>query len=659
MSGIAGIIDLKEERPLPDGILDRMAAAMCHRGPDNEARLEQPGLGLVLRRLKTTGLDDALGLPTSENGNVVALFDGALFDAPQLRSDLESRGHRIPGSGDEQLLPHLWEEHAETMFERLRGQFALVVLDQRSRRLVLARDRLGICPLHWTRQSGWLLFASEIKALLASGMVDPQPELRGISQIFTFFGLPGPLTCFRGVYSLLPGHFLVIDRKAGEAAEPRDRVYWEMDFPDRGQEEDGDEAKLLDEYDSLLLQAVRRRLQADVPVAAYSSGGLDSSMIVAMARQIRGEPLDTFTFQIEHPHLRESAGAEIVARHVGTSAPSVVHCAPPDILGTFPRLVRAAECPVIDTSAAALFLLAEAVHAADRRIVLTGEGADEWQAGYPWFRIDKKLSYLDLIPGLAMNRRAFWRYLQVRHLPQYPWSKVAQTEQLAAGHNAWLLVYHLMSTTQYRFFSREMLDAVGDYLPYDDLELNRDRMRRWHPLNRSVYMGARVHLGGLHLTTRGDRSAMHASVQGRYPFLDEDLFGFLARLHPRWKMRGLVDKYLQRRLADRWLPPEVTAGRKRLLHAPLDAFHEAPVPPMIEQLLSESSLRKAGYFDPKAVEAWRREFRSIRKSFRRLFIEMGLVGVISTQLWHHAYIDGSLADVPAPAVDHRRTGVAS
>lgn len=650
MSGIAGIIDLQQRRSVPGGILGRMAAAMRHRGPDDEVGAEEPGFGLVVRRLRLVGPNMPRPLPAGEDGTVVAAFDGALSNAPQLRNRLESHGHRISGAADEALLPHLWEDHGEEMLDALSGQFALALWDRRRRRLLLARDRFGVCPLHWTRQGDWLLFASEIKVLLASGMVEPRPELRGISQIFTFFGLPGPLTCFKGVYSLLPGRSLTIDRSK-EASEPRERTWWQMDFPDRGQEEDGEASKLVDRYDALLFEAIRRRLRTDVPVMAYSSGGLDSSMIVAMARRIRGEPLPTCTFRIEHPHLRESAGADVVAKHVGTSSPTVVHCTPSDILGAFPRLVRAAESPVIDTSAAALFRLAEAVHTAGGKVVLTGEGADEWQAGYPWFRIDKKLGYLDLIPGLALNRRGFRRYLQVRHWRDYPWAKIAQAEELAGGHNAWLLVYHLTSTTKHRFFSDAMLDATGDYLGYEDLGLDGARMRKWHPLNRGVYMGAKIHLAGLHLTARGDRSAMHASVQPRYPFLDEDLVGFLARLHPRWKLRGLVDKYLQRKLAGRWLPPAVTEGRKQLLHAPLDAFHEAPIPPWGEQLLSESSLRKAGYFDPEAVGRWRDEFRGIRKGFRRLFIEMGLVGVISTQLWHCTYIDRSLADLPPPDVE--------
>ncbi|OHB69485.1 MAG: hypothetical protein A2V70_10210 [Planctomycetes bacterium RBG_13_63_9] len=457
------------------------------------------------------------------------------------------------------------------------------------------------------------------------------------------------MTCFEGVSALIPGHYLDVKFQSapGGAADLRDRTYWEMDFPDEGQEDFGpDQDRLLEEYESVLLRSVERRLRADVPVVAYSSGGLDSSMLVAMARHLRGEPLDTFTFRIEHPTLDESAEAATVARHVGNE-PTVVDCRPEDIIGAFPRLVRAAESPVIDTSAAALFMLAEAVHARGHKVALTGEGADEWQAGYPWFRIDKKLSLLDLIPGLPLSQWGFWFYVRWTGSRRFRRSTILRSQQAAAGHNAWLNVYNLMSVSKIRFFSEAMSRSMGDYLPYDDLQMNLERMRRWHPMNRSLYFGARIHLAGLHLNARGDRSAMHSSVETRYPFLDEELFSFLARLHPRWKLRGHRDKYLQRLLADRWLPPELTAGRKRLLHAPLDAFHRATPPPFVEQLLSDESLRKTGYFNPRAVHAWRQRFPRMRHGFRRLFVEMGLVGVISTQLWHHTYIDGSLADLPS------------
>jgi asparagine synthase (glutamine-hydrolysing) len=204
----------------------------------------------------------------------------------------------------------------------------------------------------------------------------------------------------------------------------------------------------------------------------------------------------------------------------------------------------------------------------------------------------------------------------------------------------------LMAAAKYEFFSRELLDTLGDHVPLEDLSLNEAGLRRWHPLNRSIYLGARIHLPGLHLAARGDRATSHSGVEGRYPFLDREVFDFLAPLAPWWKLSGLTDKYLERRLAMRWVPQALGTERKRLLHAPLDAFHRASAPAWAEQLLSAESLAKTGYFDVEAVRRWRTAVHAMRPGFRRLFIEMGLVGVITTQLWHQRFLDGSLADVP-------------
>jgi asparagine synthase (glutamine-hydrolysing) len=213
------------------------------------------------------------------------------------------------------------------------------------------------------------------------------------------------------------------------------------------------------------------------------------------------------------------------------------------------------------------------------------------------------------------------------------------------GKNAWLLAYMLMAAAKFHFFRKDTLATLGDHLPFDDLALNGARMRRWHPLNRSIYLGIRVHLAGLHLAARGDRAAGRSGVQTRYPFLDLDVFEFLAPLAPRWKLRGLTDKYLQRQLAKRWVPERVLAGNKRLLHAPLNALHAAQPTEWMDQLLSRESLNKTGFFDPTAVQHWRDATRTMRHGFRRLFLEMGLVGVLSTQLWHHQFFDSSLADL--------------
>src|SRR5207245_1427814 len=222
------------------------------------------------------------------------VINGERFDYPQLASYFGSRVHRVRTHCDTEVIPHLCEDCAEGMLERLHGQFALALWDQNRQRLLLARDRFGICPLYWTQQRGpdgeWLLFASEIKALLASGFVDPRPDLRGINQVFTFFALPGPQTCFQGVQALLPGHYLTIQLgQPGNTARVSDRIYWEIDFPDQGREDPGRDAKqLVDEFEAVLLRAVERRLRADVPVVSYLSGGVDSSMVVALASHVRG-----------------------------------------------------------------------------------------------------------------------------------------------------------------------------------------------------------------------------------------------------------------------------------------------------------------------------------------------------------------------------------
>jgi asparagine synthase (glutamine-hydrolysing) len=653
MCGIAGLVDLTGNNPVPPGILPAMAEAMVHRGPDEDGFLNGSSLGLASRRLGIVGLADGRQPISNEDRSVSVVFNGELFEYPEMRAQLEARGHRFATHCDTELIPHLWEDHGEAMFEHLRGQFALALWDQRRQQLILARDRFGICPLFWSWQtkngSDWLLFASEIKALLASGLVEAKTDGRGINQVFSFFALPGPATCFEGVQTLLPGHYLSVQLGCpGKSSQIRDRIYWEIDFPDRGQEnKESNPKKLVDQFESLMLRSVERRLRADVPVVAYLSGGVDSSTVVALVGRVRGQSIPTFTISIEDPSFNESREAELVARHLGAD-PVVVPCGRREVLETYPHLIRAAECPVIDTACAALLMLAREVHARGYKVALTGEGADEWLAGYPWYKVHRILSWLDFIPGVPLSQLSRRAYLRLSGAPRFPWSYVRRIHQATAGHNAWLDVYGLMSLSKLRFFSPSMLELALQQIPYDDLGFNLERMRRWHPLNRSLYVGARIMLPGLLLSCKGDRVAMNSSVETRYPFLDEEVFAFLARLHPRWKLRGLREKYILRLLADRWVPHTIAWRPKTMFRAPFDSFSWDNPPPFIDQLLSEDSLKQTGYFNPDAVRYWRQGFRGLRASSgQRLSIEMGLVGVVATQLWHHTFIDSSLADLPS------------
>ena len=288
---------------MPAGILQRMADALSHRGPDDEGYFERSDVGLANRRLSIVGLADGHQPIGNEDGSVVTVFNGELFDYRSVKHALEANGHRFATHCDTEVIPHLWEDHQEETFARLRGQFAFALYDQPRRRVVLARDRFGIIPLYWSRQKTsdgeWLLFASEIRALLASGMVRARLDLRGIDQVFHFFAVPGPSTCFADVQALQPGHYLSIDLRDADAVRVEERGYWAMDFPDEGQEAEGtSERETVDAFEHVLLEAVERRLRADVPVVSYLSGGIDSSIVAAMAAKIRGEPTPAFTVQV-------------------------------------------------------------------------------------------------------------------------------------------------------------------------------------------------------------------------------------------------------------------------------------------------------------------------------------------------------------------------
>lgn len=650
MCGIAGIIDLSGQRTVQDEVARRMAQAIIHRGPDEEGFHFRPGLALASRRLSIVGLADGQQPVTNEDGNITVVFNGELFDHLEKRAELEARGHRLVKHCDTEVIPHLWEEHRQGMFERLRGQFAIALWDERERRLMLGRDRFGICPLYWTRQGDWLLFASEIKALLASGLVPARPDRRGIDHLFSFSALPGPITCFEGVQLLRAGHYLDIapGGENGRTPEIVERAYWEMDFPDEGDEERGDDPrKLVDEFEQVLLRAVDTRLKADVPVGSYLSGGVDSSMIAALACSLRGSAINTYTVRVDVPELDELDAANLVARHIKTKPPIVQEFRDADAVNTYPELIRAAEAPVIDTSCAALLQLARRVHECGQKVVLTGEGADEWLVGYPWYKAAKAIGFLDILPGLRLSDLARRGYLRLNKVPQYPLAFRREIEATIGGPNAWIDSYGLLGLSKLRFYSESMHEVRSQARPWADLQMPLERAKRWHPLNRGIWVAGRVTLAGHLLQAKGDRVSMHSSVEVRYPFLDEEVFSFLARLDPKWKLRGFRDKHLLRLLAERWLPPSVYQRQKVIFRAPLDSFHLEPEPPYVAQLLSEESLKRTGYFDPAAVQQWRRAFRQMREgSLPRLSVEGGLAAVVATQLWHQLYIDSSLAELP-------------
>ncbi len=384
MCGIAGALDLTGRREFPGRRLLAMTAAIAHRGPDDEQLHIEPGVALGARRLSIIDLAGGRQPLANEDGSIWVAFNGELFEYPELRQDLLARGHRLATRCDTEAWVHLYEDLREGMFAQAPGQFAVSLWDRNSRTLILGRDRVGICPLYYTEADGWLLWSSEIKGLLASALVAARPDVRGIDHLFTFFCAGTTRTFFEGIHSLPPGHFLKV--QDGRITKHR---YWDLDFPDAGQERwVADPAPLIDELEGLLQQAVERRLRSDVPVVTYISGGLDSTVVLGLCGRHRGEPIPAFTIGFEGAGPDERTHATEAAEVMKSPLTTVV-MDKSKIGATFPELVRAAEGPVLDTSCAALLRLAQAVHQQGFKVALTGEGADEALAGYVWYKTQK------------------------------------------------------------------------------------------------------------------------------------------------------------------------------------------------------------------------------------------------------------------------------
>ena len=655
MCGIAGALDLTGTREFPAARLLAMTGAIAHRGPDDEQVHREPGVALGARRLSIVDLAGGRQPIANEDESIWVAFNGELFEYPELRQALLARGHRLATRCDTEAWVHLYEDRGEAMFEDARGQFAVSLWDRNSRTLILGRDRVGICPLYYAERDGWLLWGSEVKALLASGLVDPKPDRRGVDHLFNFFCAGTTRTFFEGVKSLPPGHFLRVKEGRVEL-----RKYWDLDFPDAGQERrEATPAPLIDELEGLLRQAVERRLRGDVPVVSYISGGLDSTVVLGLSSRQRGQAVPSFTIGFDKAGPDERAESKEAADALGSRLTTVTlnHG---DIAAGYPELITAAEGPVMDTSCAALMKLAAAVHGQGYKVALTGEGADEALAGYVWFKIQKlrdRIFRRQNGPVGAFIRRRLLRGIgggAARWLPATPMHPGVRTAQQE--------LYDILSQTRTQLYSAGMWDSLGDHSAYDDLDLTNDRMARWSRLNQSLYVGYKVMLAGLLMVAKGDRIAMNSSVEVRYPFLDDDVIAFASTLAPEYKLRGMTEKWLLRQVAARTLPARIANRPKTMFRASLARTFIGPDrPAWCDQLLSPESLQATGYFDPALVARARHQrLHWPRLSFRQLGLDMHLASVVATQLWHHTFFGGGLCELSSwspPRIAHPINGV--
>ncbi len=651
MCGIAGAMDLAGSREFSIQRLLAMTGAIAHRGPDDEQFHIEPGVALGARRLSIIDLAGGRQPIANEDNSVWVAYNGELFEYPELRKELLLRGHHLATRCDTEAWVHLYEDHREAMFARARGQFAVSLWDRNTRTLILGRDRVGICPLYYTEVDGWLLWGSEIKALLASGLVAARPDPRGVDHLFTFFCAGTTRTFFEGISSLPPGHFLKVHD--GRVTKHR---YWDLDFPDADHERRLDDpSPLIDEFQALLEQSVERRLRSDVPVVSYISGGLDSTVVLGFCSRRRGEPIPAFTVGLDNAGPDERTHSAEAARVLGSPLTTIAMDRS-KIADAFPDLIRAAEGPVLDTSCAALLRLAQSVNQQGYKVALTGEGADEALAGYIWYKCQKIRD--SMVRGVGHGPSRVVRNLLMKSIAG---RAVHLPPELAIGgvRPAQQDLYELISQAKPILYSSGMWQRLGDHNPYDDLDITNENIKRWHPLNQSLYVGYKVMLAGLLMISKGDRIAMNASVETRYPFLDDDVISFCAGIAPEYKLRGMTEKWILRQVATRILPTQIANRPKTMFRADMSGSFLGPHrPAWVDQLLSPESLSATGFFNPAAVarqRAWQTHMPRITPA--RGVFDVALTCVVSTQLWHHIFCGGGLCDLPTWQAPGRRHAV--
>jgi len=630
MCGIAGMVSLREGLEPPSlEALRRMAGALHHRGPDEFGAYRDARAGLAHARLSIIDLATGQQPLANLDGTIHVVFNGEIFNYVELRADLVARGERFRTASDTEVLLRLLARDGEAALARLNGDFAFAFYDARRRRLTLARDRMGVRPLFYTWRDGTIVFASEVKGLLEFPGVAAQMDAEALDQIFTLWAPIAPRTAFKDIFELPPGHLMVVED--GQAST---RAWWSLDFPDAGAVDARDDNVIADELLALLDDATRMRLRADVPVGAYLSGGLDSSLISALAAKHVGDRLRTFSVTFDSAEHDESAYQAAMVAALGTEHTSVATSGA-DIARLFPATIRAAERPILRTAPAPLQRLSAHVRNAGYKVVLTGEGADEVFAGYDIFREARVRRFVARDPKSAFRAHLF------RRLYHYlPGIQSQSAEYLGAVFGVGSdrlddpLFSHrprFRSTAQSKlFYSEELRARLAGYDATEALAATLPgRFARWHPLHQAQYLETTLLLPGYILSSQGDRVSMANAVEGRFPFLDHRVVEFAARLAPGIKLRGLDEKHILKRVARDLVPQAITARSKQPYRAPdAQSFRDAA-------WVDEALAAPTGLFNPVAVQKLARKARS--GSMTGFRDNAAFVGILSTQLWHQAF----------------------
>lgn len=648
MCGICGIaIPEKLNRAVDAAALVRMRDSLTHRGPDDAGIFTDGGVGLGHRRLSIVDLAGGHQPMSNEDGRVWLTYNGEVYNHRDLRPALEERGHVYKTASDTETVIHLYEEHGPRSVEQLRGMFAFAIWDRPRRRLVLARDRLGIKPLYYTlSDDGVICFASEIKALIEARAVRAELNYDALADYAANRSTSGEDTLFRGVKRLLPGHVLVWTE--GRVNIER---YWNLSYAKPSEPLTDDQ--YVDQFSDLFTESVRLRLMADVPLGMFLSGGIDSSAIVAAMSEMVTEPIKTFSVAFEEREANELGYARMVARAFGTDHHEVI-VSPRQFFDTLPGLVYQEDEPIAHPSSVPLYFVSE-LASRHVKVVLTGEGSDELLAGYDKYR----KTIFNLALGRAYHgatpapiRRAVERAILKLNGTSRIRQKLSRTFLCLSPdiEDIYFDNFSVFSRAmQQRLFTGDALDQMSQSDPYRtslDLVGNADSDSM---LDQLLATDLKTYLH--ELLMKQDQMSMAASIESRVPFLDHKLVEFAAALPVNMKLRGVTTKYILRRAMRGRLPKEILTRRKMGFPVPVGAWLRGPFNHVIDEYVLSERARERGIFNHAFVRDLVSRHNVGENHAERLWM------LINFEIWQRRFIDGEVEHF-APEIQ-RETMLAS
>ncbi|WP_319480715.1 asparagine synthase (glutamine-hydrolyzing) [uncultured Draconibacterium sp.] len=635
MCGIAGYFDSNNQAN--QTIINRMLSRIHHRGPDECGIYLNKHFGFGNVRLSIIDIVNGQQPLPNEDLNLWIVFNGEIFNYIELRNELKSKGHFFRTQSDTEVIIHLYEEFGEDCLSKLNGQFAFSIWDNHKKELFLARDRIGIRPLFYYNSANLFVYGSEIKAIFEHPKVNRKISVNGLAETFTFWTTISPNTIFEDIKECPPGHF--IKYKNGQI---RIEKYWDLDFATEGNYYQGNFEEAKAEFDELFRDSIKIRLRADVPVAAYLSGGIDSSATTAYIKEIRPDILRTFSIgftesEFDESHYQKLASEYFKTEHTGHK------CTTHEVGKNFPKVIWHSEIPLLRTSPSPMYSLSNKVRENNIKVVITGEGADELLAGYNIFKENKIRHFWSKYPDSKIRPlllKKLYPYIPSLQnanpnvLRMFFAYKLTETDSPIYSH----LLRWKNSSNIIRHFHPDILDKLSSFNPNSIIlkKLN-GKINHLDSLAKAQYIETTVFLAGYLLSSQGDRMGMANSVEGRYPFLDHRIIEFCASLPPEFKLKGLNEKVLLKSVMKGRLPDEILKRPKQAYRAPIhNSFLGEHVPGYVKSELNKKALQSTGIFN----------YESVSKLLNKMTINrehsevdnMALTAILSTQLLHKLFI---------------------